>query len=222
MKTIFDPAHKNSINQQFRKKRFEFFIKFVKAVIGNKESFCILDIGGTQAYWESMDFFTHFPDAQIVLVNLVKEISKHPNISTVIGNATDLKEFSDQSFDIVFSNSVIEHLFSFEQQKKMANEVLRIGKNHFIQTPNYYFPLEPHWMFPFFQFLPFSIRVFLTKNFSLGHIKKAVNETQAIDLVKEVRLLTLKEMQALFSKSKPYKEKFVGFVKSLTMYSDIS
>ncbi|MBC8844888.1 class I SAM-dependent methyltransferase, partial [Escherichia coli] len=76
--------------------------------------------------------------------------------------ATDLSEIDDQQFDIVFSNSVIEHLYTWENQEKMAKEVLRVGKYHFIQTPNYWFPIEPHWVFPFFQFLPKSIRIRLT------------------------------------------------------------
>lgn len=66
------------------------------------------------------------------------------------GDATNLSQYSDKSFDIVFSNSVIEHLYTKENQISMAKEVNRVGKNYFIQTPNYWFPIEPHWVFPSF------------------------------------------------------------------------
>jgi hypothetical protein len=100
----------------------------------------------------------------------------------------------------------------------MANEVARVGKSYFIQTPNKYFPIEPHWLFPFFQFLPFSIQVFLTQHFTLGNIKKTNSKEAAINLVKEVRLLSKKEFESLFKDAKIYKEKIIGLTKSYTAY----
>jgi 2-polyprenyl-3-methyl-5-hydroxy-6-metoxy-1,4-benzoquinol methylase len=188
-------------------------------VPNQQASFSILDLGGTESYWKNMDLFSIFPNARIVLVNLVQETVEHTNITSVVGDACQLNEFQDQSYDIVFSNSVIEHLFSFSNQQRMANEVLRIGKNHFIQTPNYYFPIEPHWMFPFFQFLPKKMKIFLTKNFNLGHFPKAVEIEKATARVNEVRLLSTKEMRKLFPNSKLFQEYFLGLVKSITLYS---
>jgi hypothetical protein len=129
-----------------------------------------------------------------------------------------LSFFKDKEFDIVFSNSVIEHLFSTNNQERMAEETRRVGKYYFVQTPNFYFPLEPHWLFPFFQFLPFTVRVFLTRNFSLGHYRKAANEDEAIERVNEVKLLTELKMRKLFPDGKVYREMFLVFVKSITMY----
>ena len=61
--------------------------------------------------------------------------------------------FRDASFDLVYSNAVIEHL-SPEQQQRFANEVQRVGRGWFIATPNRWFPVEPHYHLPFIQFLP--------------------------------------------------------------------
>ena len=61
----------------------------------------------------------------------------------------------------------------------MAAEAQHVGRNYFIQTPNFYFPVEPHWVFPFFQFLPVATRVMLTRRFSLGHIGRIRDEQQA-------------------------------------------
>jgi 2-polyprenyl-3-methyl-5-hydroxy-6-metoxy-1,4-benzoquinol methylase len=72
-----------------------------------------------------------------------------------------MPQFQNDEFDIVFSNSVIEHVGSYEEQNLMASEVRRVGKRYFIQTPNLFFPIEPHFLFPFFQFLPLDYRVTL-------------------------------------------------------------
>ena len=124
----------------------------------------------------------------------------------------------DKSFDLVFSNSVIEHLFTKENQQKMANEVIRVGKNYFIQTPNKYFFIEPHWVFPLFQFLPFSIKVYLTQHFNLGHIPKSKTKVAALAQVNEIRLISKKELKELFIHSEIYTEYFMGLGKSHTAY----
>jgi ubiquinone/menaquinone biosynthesis C-methylase UbiE len=151
-------------------------------------------------------------------LNLRKSPIRHQNIDSIQGDACDLSQFKDQEFDIVFSNSLIEHLFSRENQKKMADEARRVGKYYYVQTPNYYFPIEPHWIFPFFQFLPFHLKVFLTSHMSLGYYKKAPNKKAAINRVNEVKLLTEKEMRSLFPNGKVYREFMLGLKKSVTLY----
>ena len=46
--------------------------------------------------------------------------------------------FGDKSFDIVFSNAVIEHLAA-EDQKRMAKEISRVGRSWFVTTPNFWY-----------------------------------------------------------------------------------
>jgi len=211
-------AFEKSLYQYFRKKRFKFFISLLERVKTDK-TIQILDIGGTEIYWERMKFSNN-TNVIVTLLNLEKVPTKNNNFISIKGDASDLSLFKDKQFDVVFSNSVIEHLFSFDNQEKMAAEVMRVGKYYYVQTPNYFFPIEPHWEFPFFQFLPFKIRVFLTKNFNLGYYKKAANEEDAIKLVSEIRLLTEKQMKRLFPGGKVYRETFLGvLVKSITLYS---
>ena len=83
---------------------------------------------------------------------------KHQNFKSIKGDATNLSNFKDNQFDIVFSNSLIEHLYTYENMKLMANETMRVGKKFFVQTPNKYFPIEPHYFFPFFQFMPYKMK----------------------------------------------------------------
>lgn len=213
---FLNPINKNSINQRFRKKRFKFFLDLLDNIKSN-QPVQILDIGGTEVYWERMNFINN-DNVHITLLNLEKVDVKHKNFTGVKGDACNLNMYKDNQFDVVYSNSVIEHLFSFENQKKMADETQRVGKYFFIQTPNFYFPIEPHWLFPFFQFLPLKTRVLLTKKFDLGHYKKCHTHEAAVERVEEVKLLTEKKMKNLFPKAKVYREKFLGMTKSVSMY----
>ena len=95
----------------------------------------ILDIGGTNAFWEQRGFVGR-GDVRVVLVNLEAEPRVHENIEPRAGDATNLRELPDGSFDVVFSNSVIEHLATFERQAAMAAEVRRLAPIYWVQTPN--------------------------------------------------------------------------------------
>ena len=214
--SLLNTDNPKSLSQKFREKRFSFFKTLLKNFPSEKP-IEILDIGGTQSYWERMNF-TESSKYNITLLNLDVTPVRFSNFSSIKGDACDLSLFGDKHFDIVFSNSVIEHLYTTENQRKMAQEVRRVGKSYYIQTPNYYFPLEPHWLFPFFQFLPFNIRVFLTRNFNLGHYQKSKSRQEAVQRVNEVQLLTEKEMKLLFPEGTVYREYLLGLVKSVTMY----
>lgn len=210
-------ANNSSTTSLSHSMRFKRFIYFKSLLQKFNRPISILDIGGTQEYWVNMGLDSD--DYKITLLNLAEQEVTSLNFCSVIGNATNLLNFSDKSFDIVFSNSVIEHLFTKENQKKMACEVMRVGKYHFIQTPNYYFPLEPHFLFPGFQYLPKSVRCLLIHKFNLGHIPKKKSIDEAKLIVDEIRLLTINEMKQLFPQSFIWKEKIGGFVKSIVAHN---
>ena len=155
---IADNQVENSLSHQMRSKRFTFFKACLQQL---PKPITILDIGGTMSFWQSMQFKD--AEVSIILLNLEEAQQLQHPFTSVQGDATALTQFADQSIDIVFSNSVIEHLFNWENQQKMAAEVLRVGKQHFIQTPNYWFPIEPHWVFPLFQFLPPLVKRWMTQ-----------------------------------------------------------
>ncbi len=62
--------------------------------------------------------------------------------------------FGDQSFDLVFSNAVIEHVGTREQQRAFVEELLRVGKRAFVTTPNRRHPIEFHTVTPLLHYLP--------------------------------------------------------------------
>ena len=214
-KFIADNTNPKSLASKARTKRFVFFLNEFNKL---KKPVKILDIGGTQQFWESMHFINQ-TGIEIYLLNLENQKTNYQNFISVKGDATNLKEFEDDYFDLVFSNSVIEHLFNWGNQIKMANEVQRVGRNYFIQVPNYWFPIEPHFVFPFFQYLPKVLRVKLLTSFSLGHCKKINDKIIAKDKVEEIKLLTIQQMKVLFPGCKIYLDKFIGLNKSIVAYS---
>jgi len=173
----------------------------------------ILDAGGTENFWVQMGF-TSPAEAQITILNINKIKTSYPNFNFIQGNAKDLNMFKASEFEIVFSNSVIEHVGAYNDQKKMADEIIRVGKAYFVQTPNYYFPIEPHFLFPFFQFLPEKIKILMAMNFNLGWFEKSRTKEDAVNIIDSVHLLKFNEFRELFPDAKIEKEKLAGFVKS--------
>lgn len=65
--------------------------------------------------------------------------------------------FSDQQFDIVYSNAVIEHVGTRDQQREFVRELCRVGKQVFLVAPNRLFPVEHHTALPVAHYLPNSL-----------------------------------------------------------------
>ena len=214
LKRVSDNSKPNSLANKLRSKRFAWFKSVIKPL---KTPLGILDVGGTSSYWEILSAGC-LEDFKVETLNLAAEDFNPPVVKSHAGDARDLGQFSDKQFDLVFSNSVIEHVGDFEQQKRMAREIIRVGSSYIIQTPNFYFPMEPHFLFPFFQFLPRSFRASLVKNFRLGWTEKASNTEEAYRLVDSVTLLKEEELKNLFPDALIHREKFLGLTKSLTAY----
>lgn len=216
-RTFADNTNRKSVAFQLRQKRFQLFVDMLDKF---STTVNILDIGGTQAYWEILKIDPLIScKLRVTLLNLYQQEIRMDGFNSVIGDARSMPEFRDKQFDIVFSNSTIEHVGNFEDQKNMAEEVVRVGKRYYIQTPNRYFPIEPHFVFPFFQFLPVNVRVWLVQNFKLGWFPKMLDRNKAFTEVNAIRLLTKSEVQALFSEANIFEEKYFGLTKSYIAYN---
>lgn len=78
---------------------------------------------------------------------------RYPRVRYVQGDACALP-FADHSFDVYFSNAVIEHVGTEERQRAFVAEALRVAGRVFITTPNRWFPLEVHTRLPLVHWLP--------------------------------------------------------------------
>jgi SAM-dependent methyltransferase len=210
LKRLADNKAPGSLSNRLRKKRFIHFMELIKLL---PRPLKVIDVGGTITFWERMGF-TGQEEINITILNLKPESKDLPGFVNVTGDARDLHVFKDNEFDIAFSNSVIEHVGNFEDQKMMAEEMLRIGKRVFLQTPNRYFPIEPHFLFPFFQFFPQWLKVRLLMNFRLGWYERISDKRAAIKICNSIRLLTKNELLGLFPGASIHKEKFLGMIKS--------
>lgn len=214
MRRVVDNRDEASLAAEFRRKRFRLFLELIERLPRPVE---ILDVGGEPRFWEVMGLAGN-ADYQVVLLNQASLQTSWPNLRFVPGDAADLSRFAERQFAAVFSNSVIEHLGSFERQQRMAAEVQRVGERYFIQTPNRYFPLEPHFLVPFFQFFPQQLQIALLQRFDLGWYSRIPDRQLAAQHVCSHRLLTEDEMRILFPDGEVYKEMVMGMVKSLIAY----
>ena len=132
--------------------------------------------------------------------------------------------FDDGFFDIVFCSSVIEHVTlpknkiwnilsekkfkneSLRRQKEFAEEIRRVGKQYFVQTPYKYFPIESHTWLPLLGFLPRSLIVFTLRFTNLIWIKKTTPDWH---------LLSKSQMKYLFPDAQIIEEKICGLTKSI-------
>lgn len=113
--------------------------------------------------------------------------------------------FPDKSFDIVFSNAVIEHV-SREGQQQMAQEIVRVGRSWFVTTPNFWYPIELHHKLPLFQFLPMRGQSFIQRTLRTWPQGEPIN------------LLTSGELQGLLPGSRVKKVRVTFYPEALIAY----
>jgi SAM-dependent methyltransferase len=218
LKIFFAPSDQpKSLGSKFREKRFRFFEKFFLNTFQKGKVIRVLDVGGTEAFWKDKKILRK-REVHITLLNLSAEETSMKNVTSMRGDATDLSDFRDGEFDLVFSNSVIEHLHHFGNQLKMAKEIQRVGKHFYVQTPNKYFFLEPHYALPFFQFVPKPVAKLILTKTKLSRMQKWDAEF-AEAYLQEIRLLSFWEMKKLFPGAKVYYEKFLGMNKSFVFHN---
>ena len=193
-----------------RRRRFELFLSLLRRLKGHVE---ILDIGGTQQFWDLM-LGDEQLDIRVTLLNIGHQPVSLPRFESVVGDARSMSRFAANSFDVVFSNSVIEHLGDYENQRLMAEEVRRVGRRYFVQTPNKRFPIEPHFLVPWFQYLPVGVRAWLLSRFDVGWYRRIPDRSAARAEVESIQLLTRKRFSALFPEAIVHEEKFAGLTKS--------
>lgn len=199
---------------KLRRKRHSIFLSFIDKVSPSSALVNILDIGGTYHYWKTVGLLDH-TKYNLTLLNLNREYLPETinGFSSVSGNAIML-DYPDHYFDIVFSNSVIEHMGSREAQKLMAREVRRVGRSYYIQTPSKWFPIEPHCRIPFFQFLPKYLRAFFIYKFNVNYFPAKSTYTECLKVSDSTIMLSYREFKSLFPEAEITVETLLCMTKS--------
>jgi SAM-dependent methyltransferase len=178
--------------------------------------FSVLDLGGTERFWTTAPVRPR----SLTIVNITPvSTPTEADPEVLVGDATgDLALLGDRHFDLVFSNSVIEHVGGHRQRVAFAKNVQRLGERYWIQTPNRYFPVEPHWLFPGFQFLPLPTRAWLSAHWPFGYVH-SVDSTAGVWDVLSTELIGTTELATLFPGANIAAERVGGLAKSLIAWT---
>ena len=196
------------MKKPFRKRRMANFLNILDPQPTDK----ILDIGGTSFNWNLIE-----NKFDVVLLNtknpeLTKE-NQMSNYSYVKGDATDL-HYDDNSFDICFSNSVIEHVGSFKDQQLFAKEISRVGKRIWLQTPAKSFFFDPHYFTPFIHWFPKGFQRKIARYFTIWGLFAKPSKQRVNGFIDFIRMLTYKELKGLFPDCIIKKERFLFMTKA--------
>lgn len=194
----------------FRAKR----IADLVAICGERPMTRIIDLGGSPAFWRLWRHAFDWRRLEVTCVNLDPSDVTMRQVRHIQADATDLHWIRDKAFDLAFSNSVIEHV-GRDRMLAFAREATRIARRVYIQTPDYWFPVEAHTRFPGFQWMPKRFKIKLLRNFQLGFCDRASTDDEAERIISGTDLLTARELAALFPSAKVRRERFLGFSKAL-------
>jgi len=172
----------------------------------------ILDVGGTALNWSLLPV-----RPRVVFLNTSRE-QRDEGFVWTIGDGCALP-FRDQAFDIVFSNSVIEHVGSPERQRRFAAEIARTGRRYWVQTPDRGFPVEPHLLTPFLHWLPRRAQRLIAPRFTIWSLLVRPSADRHDFYIRhwleDIRLLSAADLGRMFPGARVIRERFLGWTKSL-------
>ncbi len=177
----------------------------------------VVDLGGTPRSW----LRAPVRPLEVVCVNVDASEPEPPSrdgrlVRSVAGDACALPpSLRGERFDLVYSNSVLEHVGGHSRRTAFAEAVHQLAERHWVQTPYRYFPLEPHFLFPALQFLPVRAQASLVQRWPFGHYRAVHAFDEAVASVLDVELLSVTEMSRYFPDSELVRERIAGLPKSL-------
>ncbi|MGA7237571.1 MAG: methyltransferase domain-containing protein [Bryobacteraceae bacterium] len=198
------------ISTYFRRRRM---LRFA-AELRITEETRVLDIGGTPECWDLLPL-----RPRLTLLNTPRAKDDLAAAAEWVAGDGRALPFRDGAFDVVFSNSVIEHVGGIESQRRFASEVMRVGRAYWVQTPNRWFPVEQHLLTPLIHWLPLSWQRALVPAFNVWQIVARPSEDRRRFYIehylRDVRLVSASELRGLFPRARVIRERFWGWTKSL-------
>jgi hypothetical protein len=206
----FDPDDPTSILGAIRRRRWTRFV----TRFPDLAEMTVLDLGGTPRAWAAAPVLPR----RLVILNTEPSGWDDSIVAEIItGDACDPPAcIRANQYDLVYSNSVVEHVGGHDRRKRFAETARVAAPSHWIQTPYRYFPVEPHFLFPGYQFLPLAARTTLGRHWGpTRRSVRAMPQLDAVDYVQSIELVSVTDMTAYFPDSEIARERLSGMVKSL-------
>jgi hypothetical protein len=177
----------------------------------------VLDVGGTPDCWRLLPV-----QPRLVFLNTPRAKEEVGESAEWVAGDGRCLPFADRAFDIVFSNSVIEHVGNADSQRRFAEEVMRVGRAYWVQTPNRWFPVEQHLLTPLIHWLPKRWQRAIVPRFTVWSLAvRATPDRRRFYLdhyLNDVKLLSEGELLGLFPGARLIRERFCGWSKSLIAF----
>ena len=212
-----DNSNPDSLVSRFRRARARRIIALIEAIHAEKGGVRIIDLGGEANYWTLFDRgFLDRCGVHITLVNPGGFDAVDASLfEAVDGDACHLPQYADGAFDLVHSNSVVEHVGDWVRMEAFAGEVRRLAPRYYVQTPYFWFPIEPHFSAPFFHWRSEQSRARALMKRPHGFSQKAADIGAAMRDVQHARLLDKTQYRFLFPDAEHHDEVVLGLTKSL-------
>lgn len=168
----------------------------------------ILDVGVTadRSFVSSNYFEDYYPHKDRITAlsdqdaRWLEEV--YPGLSFVQGDGRKLP-FRDNSFDLVFSSAVIEHVGSLDNQIRFFRECCRVSRGVvFLTTPNRWHPIEFHSVLPLLHWFPKTWHRFLLRRLGRTSLssEEALNLLSTSDLRKICREVNIHDFDILHAR----------------------
>jgi hypothetical protein len=168
----------------------------------------VLDIGGDVRAWR----LAPIRPKRLILLNIFEQEVEEDWITALVGDACE-PPADLPAADMVYSNSVIEHVGGHFRRIQFAETVHRCER-YWVQTPSRGFPIEPHFMFPGLQYLPRGAQAWAVTKWPVGNYAGVKNRDEALSRLLDIELLSAEEMRFYFPDAELYHERFAGLTKS--------
>jgi SAM-dependent methyltransferase len=199
-----------ALSHRSRENKFKLF----QSIFEPRPEDRVLDVGASGDVFLRYTFEDVYPYPERIVAGghafreLLSARSFYPHTRYAVFDGCTLP-FPDQSFDLVFSNAVIEHVLGAGRQAQFAQEVMRVGKSWFVTTPNYWFPFESHYHLPFIQFLPRPAQ---------REYNRLAGKRIPKGKVQDLALLSAPDLRSLFPTSRIVKMRVTFWPENLVAY----
>lgn len=203
-KRVVDDFDDGSLSGRARSRRWQVFAETFPEI----GEMSVLDLGGDARAWR----LAPVRPAHVTLLNIFPQELKEPWMTALVGDACEPSADLPRA-DLIYSNSVIEHVGGHWRRQRFAESV-HAADRYWVQTPNRYFPVEPHFMLPWIQHLPRRIQEGIVVRWPLGNYASVTDRAEALRHLLDIELLSAAEMRFYFPDAELYRERILGLTKS--------